>query len=149
MRNNFFERHSFDKEIYMRFNHAPKIKSKERDPITYEDRSAYYAKNEDNFRFNRKNRELAKGNFYDKFQGTFKLNYDTFEEYRPSKKHFAKDLDDPIKTYEVIPPANFIRPRRNPITEGDCFKEPELKIKPDMISSVFDQDGDYNEKYYS
>ncbi|OMJ75136.1 hypothetical protein SteCoe_25795 [Stentor coeruleus] len=141
MRNSYDDRHNFDKEMYGRLNqNKPPTRQQDRNPIIEEDQQVprqYYQEFEPTPSTKKKNRMLARGDFSDKNQGTFAFSYDNYEDYRPSKKCFNKYEEDPIKPPDYIPPANFKRPDRNPITQGDYLREPELRLRPDQISNVF------------
>ena len=140
MRNSLNDRHNFDKEVYSKmYTNKPSSRQYDRNPIVSEEepRRQYYEDPDPISQPKRKNRMLAKGDFSEKHQGTFALNYDNFEEFRPTKKCFSRQEDDPIKPPEIIPPSNFKRPDRNPIVNGDCYREPELRVRPDQISNVF------------
>lgn len=143
MRNSYNDRHNFDKEMYDRLNqNKPPSRRQDRNPIVEEEQEPprqLYQDFEPMPSSKKKNRMLARGDFSDKNQGTFALSYDNYEDYRPSKKCFNKYEEDPIKPPDYIPPANFKRPDRNPITQGDYLREPEQRFRPDQISNVFNK----------
>ena len=94
---------------------------------------------------------LAKGDFSDKNQGTFALQYESGEEYRSGIKVYRQYDQDPIKPPEYIPPAQFKKTDRNPILHGEIRRDPEPRTRPDQVSNVFgtsDRDGphDYNDR---
>lgn len=139
MRHTLNDRHNFDKEIYTKFDQPrPGSRNQNRNPIVEEPEYSYYPS-----QYNpppdsrKKNRVLARGDFSEKNQGTFSLQYETFEDYKPGKKCYNKQSEDPIKPPEYIPPAQFKRLDRNPILGGDIKREPELRIRPDQVSNVF------------
>jgi hypothetical protein len=139
MRNSTNDKHNFEKELYGKlYSTRPESKNYDRNPRyenEYDER--YYNQPDPSFQPKKKNRMLARGDFSEKHQGTFALTYDNVEEYRSSKKVFQKKYEDPIKPPEFIPPANFKRPGRNPIVHGEVYREPEVRVKPDQISNVF------------
>ncbi|OMJ90964.1 hypothetical protein SteCoe_6529 [Stentor coeruleus] len=140
MRNNYNDRHSFDKEIYGRMNqNKPPSRRQDRNPIVEDSEPPrqYYQDYDPHPQSQNKGRMLARGDYSDKNQGTFAYSYDNFDEYRPTKKCFNKSNDDPIKPSDYIPPSNFKRQDRNPITQGDYGREPEIRVRPDQISKVF------------
>jgi hypothetical protein len=154
MRNSNY-RHGLDKEMYSKLNSdKPPSRHQDRNPL-FDDPSypsPSYPSAEPVSSFKKKNRMLAKGDFSAKNQGSFALSYDTYEDYRPSKKCFNKEIEDPIKPPEFIPPANFKRPDRNPILDGDFYREPEARTRPDQVSQVFNSEprheADYDRRGY-
>jgi len=138
MRSTLNDRHNFDKEIYNKFDQPrPGSSYKNRNPIVEEpepyNRSQYDYQPDPR----KKNRVLARGDFSEKNQGSFALQYDTYEDYKPGKKCYSIRSEDPIKPPEYIPPAQFKRQDRNPILGGDIKREPDLRIRPDQVSNVF------------
>ena len=140
MRNNYNDRHSFEKESYSNpYTRKPCTKPYERNPIVEEPepRQRYYEQPEPIEQPKKRNRMLARGDFSEKHQGSFALSYDNYDDYKPSKKCYQHEYVDPIKPPEFIPPSNFKRPDRNPIVNGDVYREPETRPRPDQISNVF------------
>lgn len=143
MRNSLNDRHGFDKEIYSKiYTNKPSSRPYDRNPIVSEPepRYQYYEEPEPVEQPKKKTRMLARGDYSEKHQGTFALNYDEHEDYKPSKRCYQKEYADPIKPPEFIPPANFKRPDRNPIVSGDVYREPDLRVRPDQISNVFSRE---------
>ena len=140
MRNSVGDKHSFEKELYSKlYTNKPCTKPYERNPIVEEPepRPRYYDQPDPIEQPKKKGRMLARGDFSEKHQGTFALSYDNYDDYKPSKKCYQHEHVDPIKPPEFIPPANFRRPDRNPIVNGDVRREPEARCRPDQISNVF------------
>ena len=149
MRTSLNDRHNFDKEIYNKFDcPRPGSRHMDRNPIV-EERERPATAYEEPAR--RKGRMLAKGDFSDKNQGTFALQYESGEEYRSGIKVYRQYDQDPIKPPEYIPPAQFKKTDRNPILHGEIRRDPEPRTRPDQVSNVFgksDRDGphDYNDR---
>ena len=149
MRTTLNDRHNFDKEIYNKFDYPkPGTRHGDRNLIAEERERPVTAYDEP---AKRKGRMLAKGDFSDKNQGTFALQYDSGEEYRSGIKVYSRYEQDPIKPPEYIPPAQFKRTDRNPILQGEFRREPEPRTRPDQLSNVFGKSGrddpqEYNER---
>ena len=136
MRNSISDKHNFEKEMYTKlYTNKPGSRQTERNPIIENPPQRLYDSQP-----KKKNRMLAKGDFYEKHQGTFALQYGDTEDFKPSKKYFSQNYEDPIKPPEIIPPANFKRPERNPITHGDPYYQPEIRTRPDQVSNIFNKD---------
>jgi hypothetical protein len=148
MRSALNDRHNFDKEIYGKFDGTrPGSKHQQRNPnpiVEDEDRGDYRGNYDAGPK--RKNRMLAKGDYSDKFQGNFALQYDTYDDYRPGIKCYSRSEQDPIKPPEYIPPAQFKKTDRNPILQGEIRREPEPRLRPDQMSSVFGRSRDEDDR---